>query len=256
MGRYDPLTAYLQAAADRGQGTVDLGFDEIETIIGWSLPASSAGRQWWANSSHSQALAWRAGGFHVDQVYLDRRRVRFARGPRGGSYADRGRRAGSPATPRPGSSVDRQPVGPAVEVRVRLRWLDAGTVTLDPGGKPTFEPLEDVPGLYRMTLTGGAAGARPRVYVGESDSLPRRLSGNYCNPGAGQQTSLRINALLRDHLTVGGSVALAIATQATVWLEGVEGPLNLARKTGRLLAENAALVLAQATDDADIANLG
>jgi hypothetical protein len=256
MGRYDPLTAHLQAMADRGQGTVDLGFDEIEQIIAQALPASSVQRQWWANSSHSQALAWRAAGFHVDQVYLDRRRVRFALGARGGSHADQGRRASVPASTRLAAPAERHPAGPAVDVRVRLQRLDAGMVTLDQAGKPTFGPVDAAPGLYRMTLTGPAVTARPRVYVGESDSLRRRLSGNYRNPGPRQQTSLRINALLREHLTAGGSVALAIATEATVWLDGLEQPLNLARKAGRLLAENAALVLAQVTGDADIENLG
>ncbi|WP_322770012.1 hypothetical protein [Frankia sp. Cr1] len=257
MGRYDPLTAYLRAAADRGQATVELGFDQIEEIIGSSLPASSDQRQWWANSSHSQALAWRAAGFQVERVYLDRQRVRFARGTRGGSYADRGRIAPSPV---PHSTapplLDRQPVGTAVDVRVRLRWLDAGTITLDPGGKPTFGGLDEAPGLYRMTLTAAADDIRPQVYIGETDSLRRRLSGNYRNPGAGQQTSLRINALLREHLAAGGRVDLALATTATLWLDGVERPLDLTRKAGRLLAENAALVLAQITDDADIVNLG
>ncbi|WP_239342541.1 hypothetical protein [Frankia sp. CiP3] len=172
MSRYDPLTAYLRVAADHGQATVELGFDQIEEIIGSSLPASSDQRQWWANSSHSQALAWRAAGFHVEQVYLDRQRVRFARGTRGGSYADHGRIAMSPAPRRTAPPlVDRQPVGAAVDVRVRLRWLDAGVITLDPSGKPTFGGLEGAPGLYRMTLTGAAADIRPQVYIGETDSL-------------------------------------------------------------------------------------
>ncbi len=97
MARYDPLTEALRAAAARGQGSVEYGFDEIEGIIDHVLPASAGNtRQWWANNSQVQALAWRAAGFHVEQVYLDRRRVRFARGERGGSYADRGRLPASP----------------------------------------------------------------------------------------------------------------------------------------------------------------
>jgi hypothetical protein len=116
--------------------------------------------------------------------------------------------------------------------------------------------LEDDPGLYRLTLTGGVAGARPQVYIGETDNLRRRLSSNYRSPGPTQQTSLRVNALLRSHLAAGGQVDVAVVTVAVVHLRGDDQALDLRRKAGRLLAENAALVLAQATADADIMNLG
>jgi hypothetical protein len=65
----------------------------------------------------------------------------------------------------------------------------------------------------------------------------RRLTGNYRNPGPSQQTSLRINALLREHLAAGGTVELAVTTTVTVWLSGVEQAPDLNRKSGRLLAE-------------------
>jgi hypothetical protein len=256
MGRYDPLTDALREGAQRDQEAVELSFARIEEIIGRPLPPSSERRQWWANNSHGQALAWRAAGYHVEQVYLDRRRVRFARGERGGTLTDRGRVAVASHTPQPRRPAERHAVGEPVDVRVQLQWTDAGPVILDGGGKLTFAVLEEVPGLYRMTLTGGVTGSRPRVYVGESDNLKRRLTGNYRNPGPGQQTSLRVNALLREHLAVGGDVAVAIATSAVILLNGAESELDLKRKAGRLLAENAALVLAQVTDDSDIANLG
>ena len=105
-------------------------------------------------------------------------------------------------------------------------------------------------------MTRRATNARARVYIGETDDLRRRLSDNYRSPGSGQQTSLRINAVLREHLAASGNVALAVAVDATVRLDGVEQSLDLAREAGRLLAENAALVLTQVTDDADIVNLG
>jgi hypothetical protein len=256
MGRYDPLTEALRAAAARGQATVELGFGQIEEIIGRRLPASSDQRQWWANTAHSQALAWRTAGFHVEQVYLDRRRVRFARGEVGGSYASRRRMPAVSSARGRVALTERAPAGPPVDVRVRLQWVDGGAVTIDSAGKPVFGLMEETPGLYRMTLSGGVAGARPRMYIGETDNLRRRLSGNYRNPGSGQQTSLRINALLREHLAAGGDVALAVATAATVWLDGEEQALDLTRKAARLLAENAALVRAQLLDDAEIVNLG
>jgi hypothetical protein len=42
------------------------------------------------------------------------------------------------------------------------------------------------------------------------------MNVNHRSPGRTQQTSLRINALLRDHLSRGGRVDLATATRATV----------------------------------------
>lgn len=100
------------------------------------------------------------------------------------------------------------------------------------------------------------AGARPQVYIGETDNLRRRLSSNYRSPGPSQQTSLRVNAHLRAHLEAGGQVDLAVATAAAVHLHDGEQRLDLHRKAGRLLAEGAALILAQVTADAEILNLG
>jgi hypothetical protein len=254
-GKYDPLRARLLAAADRGQDVVELTFDEITQLVGGLPDSARALRPWWANSSHVQALAWRAAGFHVDQVYLDRGRVRFARGERGGSNTTR-RSSPAPSPPATAGAVERLPVSESVDVRVVFQWSSAGMVELDAGGKPVFAPLEDEPGLYRLTLVGGVAGTPPQVYIGETDNLRRRLSSNYRSPGPSQQTSLRVNALLRSHLAAGGQVDLAIATVAVVHLHGGEQVLDLRRKAGRLLAENAALVLAQVTADAHIVNLG
>jgi hypothetical protein len=71
-GKYDPLRVLLLAASDRGQGVVELTFDEIERLVGGLPESARTLRSWWANSSHVQALGWRSAGFHVEQVYLDR----------------------------------------------------------------------------------------------------------------------------------------------------------------------------------------
>jgi hypothetical protein len=145
-------------------------------------------------------------------------------------------------------------VSEPVDLRVAFEWRAGGQVQLDNAGKVRFAGLPVTAGLYRMTLTHGATGVR--VYVGETDNLHQRLAGNYRNPGPSQHTSLRINALLCEHLAAGGVVELAVATTATVWLADGSQPLDLSRKAGRLLAENAALVLAQLSDQAVIINLG
>src|SRR4051812_16915537 len=90
-GKYLPLQRRLEELLQRGDTTAEFSFFDIEVLVG-QLPASArAYRPWWANNSQSQALAWRSAGWHVDTVSFDRERVRFARGARGGSYADRGR---------------------------------------------------------------------------------------------------------------------------------------------------------------------
>ena len=253
-GKYGPLTDALRAAAARGQAVVDFDFSQVADLVG-GLPASATTRQWWANSSHSQALAWRDAGYHVETVYLDRRRVRFARGEVGGSYHDQGSRTVPRTSGRFSTPVRREPRGEPLDVRVQFQWHDAGIVTLDAFGKLTFPRVEAVPGLYQMVLPG-VAGPTPQVYIGETDNLRRRLHTNYRTPGAAQATSLRINALLIGHLNIGGTIELAVATEATVWLNNTAQPLDLTRKAARLLAENAALVLAQATSTAAIVNLG
>jgi hypothetical protein len=90
-GKYQPLQRRLEQLSRRGVTTVEFSFSDIEALTG-PLPASARQyRPWWANDSHSQALAWRAAGWHVETISLDHERVRFARGRRGGTYEDRAR---------------------------------------------------------------------------------------------------------------------------------------------------------------------
>jgi hypothetical protein len=87
-----------------------------------------------------------------------------------------------------------------------------------------------------------------------SRSSARRRGQNYRTPGPSQRTSLRINALLRDHLAAGGTAAMAIASTAEVIRDGLAARLDLAGKAGRVLAEHAALVTAK-LDGEEVLNL-
>jgi hypothetical protein len=124
--KYAPLKVLLGAALARGQRTVELDFEAIAMAVG-GLPPSSDVRQWWANSSQVQALAWRAAGFHVDFVSLDHKRVRFMSGEVGGNYHDHER---VPVHPAPRRT-------PPPIVRVRLQWLDAGRSSLTAPASPS-----------------------------------------------------------------------------------------------------------------------
>lgn len=146
-----------------------------------------------------------------------------------------------------------------IDVRVELAWRDAGTIGVDAAGRLTFPVLPSTPGLYRMTLVGTAGKMRPRLYVGETDLLARRMQ-HYRTPGGrdsprGQKTNIRLNNELRALLSSGGAARLAIATAATISLAGAPNvPLPLSTKAARVLAEQAALVAAQLAGDVDIAN--
>jgi hypothetical protein len=78
MAKYDPLENYLTR---RGGDEIELGFDELERVLGDVLPASAARPQWWANETdpagHVQCRAWRDAGY--DAYLLPRSRVLFRR---------------------------------------------------------------------------------------------------------------------------------------------------------------------------------
>jgi hypothetical protein len=100
-GKYEPLQRRLEELSRRGDTTADFSFSDIEALIGPLPDSSREHRSWWANASHSQSLAWRAAGWHVDAVSLDREQVRFMRGTRGGTYSDRGRQPAYRPAPQP-----------------------------------------------------------------------------------------------------------------------------------------------------------
>jgi hypothetical protein len=84
MAKYDPLMAYLAAVPEQ-DARVEMRFGDVERLVG-ALPESARMyRPWWGNSSHVQARAWRAAGWHVQEVDLAEGRVVFARGTVGGS---------------------------------------------------------------------------------------------------------------------------------------------------------------------------
>lgn len=108
-----------------------------------------------------------------------------------------------------------------------------------------------------MTLTGAPGQGRPRVYIGETDLLQRRMA-HYRSPGPTQTTNIRMNAALRKHLSSGGVASMAFIADALLRTVGDEQPLvplDLSRKAARRLVENAALVSAYLAADADIENL-
>lgn len=78
--KYAPLRDYL-AAIPQATDEKTLSFDQVEQIIGETLPPSATKhRPWWANQEGgSRAPHWRAAGFKVDYVDIRRQIVRFKR---------------------------------------------------------------------------------------------------------------------------------------------------------------------------------
>ncbi len=77
--KYYPLYQYL--VEREKESSIELSFDEVETILGESLPASARrSRSWWANARSTnrvQAAAWMEAGYRVTTVDLAEERVVF-----------------------------------------------------------------------------------------------------------------------------------------------------------------------------------
>lgn len=89
------------------------------------------------------------------------------------------------------------------------------------------------------------------MYIGEPRDLTHRLAGNFGSPGNSQQTSLRVNALLRDHTTQILIEAIrAVASGQTFWPDAIAGSSldaappaeGLGPKAGRVTYEDAVQV--------------
>jgi hypothetical protein len=123
-----------------------------------------------------------------------------------------------------------------MRVTVEFEFRDVGEVRIEGGGL-TFPPLDAIPGLYRYRLVRSDGAS---TYVGEATNLRRRAYG-YQLGYAGQKTNARMNGRMREHLAAGGRIEMAIATEATIELNGRVHAIDLRRKTSRLLVENAAI---------------
>lgn len=81
MGKYSPLRAFLeQQEVDR----IAMTFDEIERLLGASLPASKKYPAWWSNnpSNNPMTREWLAAGFETEEVDIAGQSVAFRRVPR------------------------------------------------------------------------------------------------------------------------------------------------------------------------------
>jgi hypothetical protein len=141
----------------------------------------------------------------------------------------------------------------SLSVSLSLTWRLAGAVTLDSAGVPNFPRLPSKPGLYRYDFGTDDAGVRT-YYIGESQDLARRAR-NYRGAKTDrstQRTSRRIHLEIIEHLMMGGSIDFAIATEVSV--DG-DVAVDLRLKSARRMAENAAVLVAQTSDQVRVLNI-
>ena len=126
-----------------------------------------------------------------------------------------------------------------MRVAIEFNWTPLGFVVLGPTGGLDFPPVPAVPGLYRFRFNFGDF---VRRYIGETVNLRRRFS-HYRNPGPTQMTNIRLNALLKEQLAAGATVALdLLARDCALLVENRPVAANLADKAVRRLLEHAAIV--------------
>ena len=126
-----------------------------------------------------------------------------------------------------------------VQIRLEFCWQHLGQVRNGTDDLLQFPTAPRKPGLYRFRFVGNEA---DRNYVGETVNLRRRLQ-HYRSPSESQQTNIRMNAELHEHVTSGGSIDVDIVTDGiTVSVAGDIVPVDLRDKAMRRLLENSALV--------------
>jgi hypothetical protein len=254
MAKYDPLTAHLAAVPDE-EAQVAMRFGDVDRLVG-GLPASArAHRPWWANSSHVQARAWRAAGWHVQDVDLAEGKVVFARGSVGGSYAAR-RAAG---------------ISPSGESSATEEELVLESVVDDELGGAVVDLSPDlIPGLDRLAQWSewvpfdGAVKSAPRlpgVYLARAGSSGPLVYVGMAGErrGRGVRGRLEIYGRGRGAVSGLGEACLDRALADTEWLverlaEVRDGSPHRAKEWARLAVQRADLHIRYAiTGDAPAA---
>lgn len=81
MAKYEPLKIFLAA---RPEGEVPMTFQEIEKLIGATLPpVAFKHRSWWSNNPSNSVIthAWLEAGFKTERVDMGSQKLVFRRAP-------------------------------------------------------------------------------------------------------------------------------------------------------------------------------
>lgn len=237
MGKYDPLRDYLKNCV---KCELTLSFDDIERILGFSLPPSSGKYDaWWANVDssvarmHPQAQAWHSAGYRAE---ADRpgRRVTF-RKPGSPEQAAEGRSRRQMSVP----EEERQPVVRREEKTIEVcgypfAFIQKLIPDCEKGKVIRYYPQAEYNNIRRLSLNYYGAGAFCRfrihapeapgvylwivgseiLYIGETYNLARRFNEGYgmiaprnCFEG-GQSTNCKMNKAVMEYFERGTPVEL------------------------------------------------
>ncbi|WP_241301916.1 DUF7662 domain-containing protein [Burkholderia stabilis] len=233
MAKYFRLTGHLEALE---QDNWKARFIDVEAILGFRLPPSARKfREWWGNDTHN-GRPWRAAGWRTEDVDVIKETITFSR-----CEAVTVKR---PVKEKPVAAVSKSyewDLPTRMECKVTMEWQPLGKLTINESGRLSFPQVDAVPAIYRFRIRT-AEGAE-RNYVGEAVDMKRRF-GNYRNPGSTQQTSLRINATLKEALAAGAEVSVSAVFQNRAWLHrnGDSMTVNFQSKAVRCVFENAAIL--------------
>lgn len=88
MGKYSPLRTYLMAQT---RERVPMSFEDIERLLGETLPASKQYPAWWSNnpSNNPMTKEWLAAGFQTESVNIAGENLVFRRSPQGSAETHR-----------------------------------------------------------------------------------------------------------------------------------------------------------------------
>ena len=208
-------------------------FDQIERILGFSLPQSARKyNEWWANQDRGQCRSWVDAGWITGDLNLTKEAVVFQRNGKKRAISHGGAATKKEIL----HDWDKQEeIGCYVEFTFDI----CGTISLDNEGRLKFPSVESVPGIYRIRIK---MRGKESVYIGESDNLKRRFR-NYRNPGSTQQTSLRIGGLLTKALEAGAQISISYASKEAFMRKGNKKvSLDFSSKVVRCLLENVAIL--------------
>lgn len=96
MSKYDPLETFLQAQPGE---RIPVKFSDLESILGFRLPASKQYPAWWSNSPTNNPMTktWLRAGYMTEQVDTAAERLVFRRAKPAGREP-----TGAPPAPRSG----------------------------------------------------------------------------------------------------------------------------------------------------------
>ena len=129
----------------------------------------------------------------------------------------------------------------AESMTVSWSWQVLGQVSLT-DNMLLFPSAPALPGVYRLTFRN-AHGVLTKVYVGETDRLPRRFQ-HYRTPGSDERlTMYRLNRTMVEALMAGDRIDVEVVTSAqAIAGNGSAFALDLGWKAARVLVERAAEV--------------